>query len=287
MASDILIVDDENDIRELISGILNDEGYDTRSAGDSDRALAAIEARRPGLVVLDIWLQGSRLDGLELLDVVRERHPDLPVVIISGHGNIETAVSAIKQGAYDFIEKPFKADRLILVAQRAIEAFRRRRENSELRVRVGDDTTLVGASPAIAQVRQTVDKVAPTNSRVLISGPAGSGKVGVFEQAHGGTLFLDEVSEMPLETQSKILRVLVDQTFERVGGGARVKVDVRVVSSSSRDLLDEISKGRFREDLYHRLNVGPIIVPPLAARREDIPLLVDHFMGLISNATGP
>src|SRR3990167_3060746 len=179
MASDILIVDDENDIRELISGILNDEGYDTRSAGDSDRALAEIEARRPGLVVLDIWLQGSRLDGLELLDVIHERHPDLPVVIISGHGNIETAVSAIKQGAYDFIEKPFKADRLILVVQRAIEAFRLRRENSELRVRVGDDTTLVGASPAIAQVRQTVDKVAPTNSRVLISGPAGSGKGGV------------------------------------------------------------------------------------------------------------
>jgi two-component system nitrogen regulation response regulator NtrX len=165
MASDILIVDDETDIRELISGILNDEGYDTRNAGDSDRALAAIEARRPGLVVLDIWLQGSRLDGLELLDVIRERHPDLPVIIISGHGNIETAVSAIKQGAYDFIEKPFKADRLILVVQRAIEAFRLRRENSELRVRVGDDTSLIGASPAIAQVRQTVDKVAPRTWR--------------------------------------------------------------------------------------------------------------------------
>lgn len=333
MASDILIVDDETDIRELISGILNDEGYDTRSAGDSDRALAAIEARRPGLVILDIWLQGSKLDGLELLDVIRDRHPDLPVVIISGHGNIETAVSAIKQGAYDFIEKPFKADRLILVVQRAIEAFRLKRENNELRVRAGDDTTLVGVSPAIAQVRQTVDKVAPTNSRVLICGPAGSGKevvarllhsrsrrsnhafvalnaanmapermeaelfgteesasgprkVGVFEQAHGGTLFLDEVSEMPIETQSKILRVLVDQTFERVGGGSRVKVDVRVVSSSSRDLLEEIGKGRFREDLYHRLNVVPITVPPLASRREDIPLLVEHFMGQISNATG-
>ncbi|MDO8840455.1 MAG: sigma-54 dependent transcriptional regulator [Parvibaculum sp.] len=333
MASDILIVDDEGDIRELVAGILNDEGYDTRSAADSDRALAAIEARRPGLVILDIWLQGSKLDGLELLDIVRERHPDLPVVIISGHGNIETAVSAIKKGAYDFIEKPFKADRLILIVRRALEAFRLRRENSELRARAGDDTTLIGFSPAMAQVRQIIDKVAPTGSRVLITGPSGCGKevvarllharsrrtanafvainaanmapermevelfgteesaagprkVGVFEQAHGGTLFLDEVAEMPIETQSKILRVLVEQTFERVGGGPKVKVDVRVVSSSSRDLLDEIAKGRLREDLFHRLNVVPISVPPLSARREDIPLLVEYFMGQISNATG-
>jgi two-component system nitrogen regulation response regulator NtrX len=333
MASEILIVDDEADIRELVAGILNDEGYDTRVAGDSDSALAAIEARRPGLVVLDIWLQGSRLDGLELLDVIHERHPDLPVVIISGHGNVETAVSAIKKGAYDFIEKPFKADRLILIVRRAIEAYRLRRENSELRTRVGDETALIGNSPVIAHVRQIVDKVAPTGSRVLITGPSGSGKevvarllhsrsrraghsfvainaatmapermemelfgteasasgprkVGVFEQAHGGTLFLDEVAEMPLETQSKILRVLVEQTFERVGGGPKVKVDVRVVSSSSRDLNDEIAKGRFREDLFHRLNVVPIQVPPLSTRREDIPLLVDYFMGQISKATG-
>lgn len=333
MASEILIVDDEADIRELVAGILNDEGYDTRVAGDSDSALAAIEARRPSLIVLDIWLQGSRLDGLELLDVIHERHPDLPVVIISGHGNVETAVSAIKKGAYDFIEKPFKADRLILIVRRAMEAYRLRRENSELKTRIGDETMLVGGSPVIAHVRQTVDKVAPTGSRVLITGPSGSGKevvarllhsrsrrsahafvainaatmapermetelfgteatatgprkVGVFEQAHGGTLFLDEVAEMPIETQSKILRVLVEQTFERVGGGPKVKVDVRVVSSSSRDLTDEIAKGRFREDLFHRLNVVPIQVPPLSSRREDIPMLVDHFMGQISKTTG-
>ena len=333
MASEILIVDDEADIRELVSGILNDEGFDTRVAGESEGALAAIEARRPSLIVLDIWLQGSRLDGLELLDVIHERHPDLPVVIISGHGNVETAVSAIKKGAYDFIEKPFKADRLILIVQRAMEAYRLRRENSELKTRIGDDTMLVGSSPVIAHVRQTVDKVAPTGSRVLITGPSGAGKeavarllharsrranhafvainaatmapdrmetelfgteasaagerkVGVFEQAHGGTLFLDEVAEMPLETQSKILRVLVEQTFERVGGGPKVKVDVRVVSSSSRDLNDEIAKGRFREDLFHRLNVVPIQVPPLSSRREDIPALVDYFMGQISKSTG-
>jgi len=333
MTSEILIVDDEADIRELVSGILNDEGYDTRVASDSDTALAAIEARRPGLIVLDIWLQGSRLDGLELLDVIHERHPDLPVVIISGHGNVETAVSAIKKGAYDFIEKPFKADRLILIVRRAIEASRLKRENSELKTRIGDDTNLVGASPAIAHVRQMIEKVAPTGSRVLITGPSGSGKevvarllharsrranhsfvainaatmapdrmetelfgteesaagprkVGVFEQAHGGTLFLDEVAEMPLETQSKILRVLVEQTFERVGGGPKVKVDVRVVSSSSRDLNEEIAKGHFREDLFHRLNVVPIQVPPLSSRREDIPMLVDYFMGQISKTTG-
>jgi len=333
MTSEILIVDDEADIRELVSGILNDEGYDTRVAGDSDSALAAIESRRPGLIVLDIWLQGSRLDGLELLDVIHDRHPDLPVVIISGHGNVETAVSAIKKGAYDFIEKPFKADRLILIVRRAIEASRLRRENSELKTRFGDETTLVGTSPAVAHVRQMIEKVAPTGSRVLITGPSGSGKevvarllhsrsrrashsfvainaatmapdrmetelfgteesssgprkVGVFEQAHGGTLFLDEVAEMPIETQSKILRVLVEQTFERVGGGPKVKVDVRVVSSSSRDLNDEIIKGRFREDLFHRLNVVPIQVPPLSSRREDIPMLVDHFMGQISKTTG-
>ncbi|MCE9649216.1 MAG: sigma-54 dependent transcriptional regulator [Parvibaculum sp.] len=333
MASEILIVDDEADIRELVAGILNDEGYDTRVAGDSDGALAAIEARRPGLVVLDIWLQGSRLDGLELLDVIHDRHPDLPVVIISGHGNVETAVSAIKKGAYDFVEKPFKADRLILIVRRAMEAYRLRRENSELRTRVGDDASLVGTSAVVAHVRQVVDKVAPTGSRVLITGPSGSGKevvarllharsrranysfvainaatmapermetelfgteasasgprkVGVFEQAHGGTLFLDEVAEMPLETQSKILRVLVEQTFERVGGGPKVKVDVRVVSSSSRDLNEEIAKGRFREDLFHRLNVVPIQVPPLSSRREDIPMLVEYFMAQISKATG-
>lgn len=333
MASEILIVDDEADIRDLIAGILSDEGYDTRVASDSDSALKALEQRMPSLVVLDIWLQGSRLDGLEVLDVINERYPDLPVIIISGHGNIETAVSAIKKGAYDFIEKPFKADRLILVLRRAIEADKLRRENAELKVRVGEDTNLIGASPLINQVRQTVEKVAPTGSRVLIAGPSGSGKeivarslhassrranssfvvinaatmapermevelfgteetaqgprkVGVFEQAHGGTLFLDEVAEMPLETQSKILRVLVEQTFTRVGGSNKIKVDVRVVSSSSRDLRDEIANGRFREDLFHRLNVVPINVPSLEQRREDIPMLVDYFVEQISRASG-
>ncbi len=333
MASDILIVDDEADIRELISGILEDEGYETRLARDSDTALAAIEERRPSLVVLDIWLQGSKLDGLEVLSVVHEAHPDLPVVIISGHGNIETAVAAIKQGAYDYIEKPFKADRLVLVVNRALENTRLRRENESLRRAAGQDVDMIGRSAAVRQLRQSLEKVAPTNSRVLISGPLGSGKetaarmlhafshrsegpfviinaatlapervehelfgveegagniqkVGAFEEAHGGTLFIDEVADMPHETQGKILRVLVDQTFQRVGGDKRVKVDVRIVSSSSKNLEYEIRETRFREDLYHRLNVVPVEIPPLSDRREDIPDLVKHFIGLFSDTSG-
>ncbi len=333
MASDILIVDDEADIRELIGGILDDEGYETRLAADSDGALAAIEKRMPSMVVLDIWLQGSRLDGLQVLDALKEMHPELPVIIISGHGNIETAVAAIKKGAYDFIEKPFKADRLILIVHRALETARLRRENTELKMKVGTSAELIGKSSPIAGVRQIVDRVAPTNSRVMITGPSGSGKevaarqlhaksrraqgpfvainaatispermeielfgveagagqqrkVGVFEQAHGGTLYLDEIADMPLETQSKILRVLVEQRFERVGGGPKVQVDVRVMSSTSRDLREEIGNGLFREDLYHRLNVVPLHIPALADRREDIPDLVDHFMGQLTAASG-
>ncbi|TNE59094.1 MAG: sigma-54-dependent Fis family transcriptional regulator [Alphaproteobacteria bacterium] len=333
MARDVLIVDDESDIRELISGILEDEGYETRVASSSDTALIEIQSRAPTLLILDIWLQGSRLDGLELLETIKRDHPELPVVIISGHGNIEMAVSAIKKGAYDFIEKPFKADRLVLIVQRAIEASRLRQENRELRVRAGDETELVGTSHCISQVRQLIDKVAPTGSRVMITGKPGSGKevaarllharsrrekapflainsatmsperveeelfgveetpdsprrIGALERAHGGTLYLDEVAEMPLETQSKILRVLIDQTFQRVGGGPIVKVDVRIISSTTRDLRQEISAGRFREDLFHRLNVVPVEIPELAKRREDIPLLVHHFMQRLAETSG-
>ncbi len=333
MASDILIVDDESDIRELVAGILEDEGHGTRTASNSDECLAAIEKRRPTLVFLDIWMQGSRLDGLALLDVVKGQHPDLPVVIISGHGNVETAVSAIKRGAYDYIEKPFKADRLILIAERALEASKLRREVKELREKSGDSSELLGASTTINQLRQQIDRVAPTNSRILISGPSGSGKelaarmihqvslraggpfvvlnaaaitpdrmevelfgteddggssrkIGALEEAHGGTLYLDEVADMPRETQGKILRVLVEQSFNRVGGATRVQVDVRLISSTARDLPREIQEGRFREDLFHRLAVVPIRVPSLAERRDDIPALVDSFMEQISRTTG-
>jgi two-component system nitrogen regulation response regulator NtrX len=333
MASDILIVDDETDIRDLVAGILEDEGYATRVAANSDEALMAITTRRPNLLFLDIWLQGSKLDGLQLLDTIKEENPELPVVMISGHGNIETAVSAIRRGAYDFIEKPFKADRLLLVADRALETYQLKREVKALK-QMTLPTSLVGRSPPMNQLRQIIDKVAPTNSRILIVGPSGVGKelaartlhnlserakgpfvvinaaaitpermevelfgveksngtegrhIGALEEAHGGSLFIDEIADMPRETQNKILRVLVDQTFQRVGGVAKVNVDVRIVSSTSRNLEAEIFAGRFREDLYHRLSVVPIRVPPLAERREDIPDLVDFFMEQISQSTG-
>jgi two-component system, NtrC family, nitrogen regulation response regulator NtrX len=334
MSSDILIVDDEADIRELVAGILQDEGYGTRTAHNSDDALGAVVARRPNLVFLDIWLQNSRLDGLQLLDSLKLEHPELPIVMISGHGNIETAVSAIKRGAYDYIEKPFKADRLLLVAQRALENSRLKREVKELKQFAPLPTMIVGHSPSANQLRQTIEKVSPTNSRVLIVGPSGSGKelaartihahstradapfmvinaaaispehmevelfgveasngtqsrkIGALEEAHGGTLFIDEIADMPRETQNKILRVLVEQTFQRVGGSTKVTVDVRIISSTSRNIEADIAVGRFREDLYHRLSVVPIRVPSLAERREDIPELVEYFMTQISHATG-
>ena len=334
MASDILIVDDEADICDLVAGLLQDEGYATRTARDSDSALNEIRSRRPNLLFLDIWLQGSRLDGLQLLDSVKEQHPEMPVVMISGHGNIETAVAAIKRGAYDFIEKPFKADRLVLVADRALETSRLKREVKELKALTPTPVGMIGRSPSINQLRQSVEKIAPTNSRIMIVGPAGAGKelaarhlhglsgrvngpfvvinaaaitpelmeielfgveqpngtqqrkVGALEEAHGGTLFIDEIADMPRETQNKILRVLVEQTFQRVGGSTKVAVDVRIVSSTSRNIEAEITAGRFREDLYHRLSVVPIRVPPLAERREDIPDLVTYFMEQISQSTG-
>jgi two-component system nitrogen regulation response regulator NtrX len=333
MAADILVVDDEADIRELVSGILTDEGYSVRTAPDSAMALQAIRARRPGLLLLDIWMQGGGMDGLELLDLVKEFDPDLPVVMISGHGNIETAVSAIKRGAYDFLEKPFKSDRLLLVVERALEASSLRRENRRLRAQTITPDGLIGRSAAAQQLRQLIAKVAPANSRVLVSGPSGSGKelvarlihssshrakgefvaiaaagmtpervdaelfgeeqegerpgkIGVFERAHGGTLYLDEVCDMPVETQSRILRVLVEQRFRRLNGSADVQVDVRVVSSTSRDLREEIAAGRFREDLFHRLNVVPVRVPGLAERREDIAELVEYFIDKIGDAQG-
>jgi two-component system nitrogen regulation response regulator NtrX len=334
MPYDILIVDDEADIRELVAGILEDEGFGTRTARDSDTAIAEITNRRPSMVFLDIWMQGSKLDGLQLLDLIRQDHADVPVVMISGHGNIETAVAAIKKGAYDFIEKPFKADRLILVANRALETSRLKREVKELKQLSPVSTTMIGHSPSINQLRQTVERAAKANSRIMIVGPSGGGKelaartlhamssraegpfvvinagsivpermevelfgvelsngeyqrkAGALEEAHGGTLFIDEVADMPRETQSKILRVLVDQTFQRVGGMTKVSVDVRIVSSTTRNLETEIAEGRFREDLFHRLSVVPIRVPPLSDRREDIPELVEHFMDQISIGTG-
>ena len=336
MSQDILIVDDEADIRGLVAGILEDEGYQPREAGSDAEAMGMIETRRPSLVLLDIWLQGSQMDGLQILSAIKKRHPSLPVVMMSGHGTVETAVKALKDGAYDFIEKPFKADRLVLVVERAIEAARLKRENEDLRSRTDTDDELIGTSSSIAQVRQAVDRVAPANSRVLISGPSGSGKevvarmlhdrstrntgpfvvvncatmeperleielfgtetpgddgeggrrVGYFEAAHTGTLLLDDVTDMPMETQGKIVRVLQEQIFERVGGSTRVEVDVRVVASASTNIQEKISEGRFREDLFYRLSVVPIEVPSLKKRREDIPMLTAHFIGEAAKRAG-
>ena len=324
MALDILVVDDERDIRELVSGVLEDEGYSTRMAADSDSALAQISERRPSLVLLDVWLQGSKLDGLELLDVLKAQDPSLPVLVISGHGNIDTAVAAIRRGAVDFIEKPFEAERLILLVERATETQRLRRENEVLKERSGGEDELNGVSTTINGVRATLKRVAGTGSRVLVTGPAGVGKEvaarllhawsnrttapfvvvnaarmepdrveeelfgaedaegavrpGLLERAHGGTLFLDEIADMPVSAQAKILRVLTEQSFTRIGGSRTVRVDVRVVSATSRDLATEIAAGRFREDLYYRLNVVAVHLPPLSDRREDIPPLVEHFL---------
>jgi len=337
--TEILIVDDEPDIRLLVEAILRDEGFEARSAGTSDEAIAAYRARRPGLVILDVWLQGSKLDGIGILDVLHQEEPRVPVVMISGHGTIETAVAAIQRGAYDFIEKPFNSDRLLLVVRRALEAAKLVAENAELRMRLGPETELTGDGHAIAALRNAIDRVAPTGSRVLISGAPGSGKetvarmihtksrraqnpfvalncailapdrfeielfgveadatlgtprrVGVLERAHGGTLLLDEISEMPMETQSKIARVLQEQSFERVGQNgtsqAKVKVDIRVIASTARDLAGEIAAGRFREDLYYRLAVVPLRVPSLKERREDIPALAGYFLARAEESSG-
>ena len=323
MALEVVVVDDEADIRELVSGVLEDEGYSVRTAGDSGQALDAIEERRPSMVLLDVWLQGSKLDGLQLLQEIKRRDQTIPVLMISGHGNLDTAVAAVREGAIDFIEKPFEAERLLYIVARATETERLRRENETLKQQVGHEDQLQGSSVAINTVRATLKRVAPTGSRVLISGPAGVGKEiaarmihqwsprakapfivlsaammsperveeelfgteaegvmrpGLLEHAHGGTLFLDEIADMPLTTQGKILRVLTDQSYTRVGGQRPVKVDVRVLSATSRHLQEEISSGRFREDLFYRLNVVPVKLPPLRERREDIPELVGHFL---------
>ena len=334
MADEILVVDDEDDIRSLIADILEDEGYRCRTASNGEAALAAIADRRPDLLILDIWLEGSTLDGMEILERVDAHTAGIPVVMISGHGNVETAVNAIKLGAYDFIEKPFKADRLLLTVKRALETSQLQKENEQLRKRIGEVTDIVGASTAIKQLRAALERVAPTDSRVLISGPPGVGKevfarqlhrmshraaapfivlncaamnpdrmeielfgeeatdpgaspkIGTLEQADGGTLLLDEVSDMPLETQGKIVRVLQEQTFTRVGGDNPFDVDVRVIASTNHDMEAEMAEGNFRQDLYYRLNVVPIEILPLRDRPDDIPELIEHFMDRSASMSG-
>ncbi|GAA6197091.1 sigma-54 dependent transcriptional regulator [Pseudophaeobacter sp.] len=330
--SDILIVDDERDIRELISDILEDEGYATRKAGNSEECMVELNQELPALLILDIWLKDSQMDGIDILKTVKRDNPEVPVVIISGHGNIEIAVAAIKQGAYDFIEKPFNIDQLMVVIRRAMEASQLRRENTDLRRKETGGSEMVGSSASFRALVGQLDKVTKSNGRVMLSGPAGSGKEiaaryihmnsarasapfvtvscagiepdrmeevlfgretsergvepGLLEQAHGGVIFFDEVADMPLGTQSKILRVLVDQQFQRVGGNDKVRVDLRVISSTNKDLEAEINADRFRQELYHRLNVVPINVPSLADRREDIPQLAEYFIAQFNESQG-
>ena len=328
----ILITDDEKDIRELIGDILKDEGYSVRLASNSDECMAEINAEPPALMILDIWLKDSRMDGIDILKTVKRDNPDIPIVIISGHGNIEIAVAAIKQGAYDFIEKPFNIDQLMVVVARAMETSRLRRENADLRRRDVTSTEMLGSSSAFKTLKSHLEKVTKSNGRVMLTGPAGSGKEmaarfihqhsnragaafvsvssatiepermeevlfgretsdrgvekGLLEQAHGGVVYFDEVADMPLGTQSKILRVLTEQQFTRVGGNDKVRVDLRVISSTTRDLRREIGAGRFRQELFDRLNVVPIAVPSLEDRREDIPDLTRHFIDLFHRSQG-
>ncbi len=335
MAADILVIDDEADISSLISDILTDEKYAVRTANNSDRALKALAERVPSAIILDIWLQGSELDGLGILEIVQKKYPHVPVVMISGHGNIETAVTAIRMGAYDYIEKPFSAERMLIIVRRALEAAKLRSENVELRKRGSNESELIGNSAAINTVRQTVEKVAPTNSRILITGAPGTGKeliarlihsrsmrahaafvvlnaaaltpsrieaelfgtedtnpnggaekLGLLERAHGGTLFIDEVADMHMETQGRLLRALQEQSFERVRGNKRVSVDVRVIAATNKDLQEEITAGRFREDLFYRLNVVPLRMPNLRERRDDIAALSTHFLKRAADAMG-
>ena len=330
--SDILIVDDEADIRELIADILEDEGHGTRTGHDADSAMEHMNTKAPDLMILDIWLKDSRMDGIEILKTVKRDNPGVPVIIISGHGNVEIAVAAVKQGAYDFIEKPFNIDKLLMTVNRALETSRLRRENAKLRGQGVQASELLGCGTAIRTLKQQLDRVARSNGRVLLSGPPGSGKdvaarslhaqseradrpfvtvssatiepdrmeevlfgvqhegrahdPGLFERAHGGTLFFDEVADMPLGTQSKILRVLVEQAFTRINGSETVRVDVRVLSATNKNLSVEIEHGRFRQDLFHRLNVVPLEVPGLDSRREDIPVLVEHFVSQLNIEQG-
>ncbi|MBY0292466.1 MAG: sigma-54 dependent transcriptional regulator [Alphaproteobacteria bacterium] len=332
MRQDILIVDDEPDIRDLVAGILTDEGYTCRIASTGEKALEEISLRQPSLLILDVWLGDPQYDGLKILEIIKKTNPDLPIVMISGHGTVETAVSAIKLGAYDFIEKPFKTDRLLLVVDRALEAAKLRRENRYLKEEISP-SQMIGSSSSIQAVRKTIEKAAPSNSRILMIGSSGVGKelvareihkrsrralapflvlhckadsdksieeylfgteatantqrkLGILEQAHGGTLFFDEVAELPLDVQAKLVRFLHEQSFRRVGGNHNVIVDVRVLAGSKHDIRASIELGLFREDLYYRLNVITLYLPPLKERLEDIPELVTYFVANLSRQAG-
>lgn len=328
MSLDVLIIDDENDICDLISDIIKDEGYNPTIANNSKDAIEAISQRLPKAVILDIWLKNSQLDGLGILELIKKKHHNLPVIMISGHGNIETAISSIKLGAYDYIEKPFNEDKLLLLLKRAIEAAKLQDENNQLKQTGVFESHLIGNSQAVLNLKSTILKLSQANSRVLISGPSGCGKeviarnihnnsqrkefpfvalncksisagqvnkelfgyddykdmdsssqkIGVFEKAHGGTLFVDDVSEMSLDMQARFLKTIQEEGFIRTNSDKFIKVNVRIIASTTRDLAQEIKEGNFREDLYYRLNVFPVKVPALKSRKEDLVPLIDYFL---------
>ena len=330
----ILIVDDEPGVRSALGGVLRDEGYEVDAVDSGEACLERLGRQTYDVVVLDVWLPG--MDGLATLARMRERQIDVQVVIISGHGNIESAVRAIKMGAFDFVEKPLTLEKTVLVVRNALRQRSLEAENRALRAKVDAQHTMVGESYAMAKLREQVAMAAPTNGRVLIFGENGTGKElvarnihqlsrrrtgpfvevncaaipedlieselfghvrgaftgavadrrGKFEAAHGGTIFLDEIADMSLKTQAKVLRVLQEQVMEAVGGSTRIKVDARVLAATNKDLTAEIRGGRFREDLYFRLNVVPIFVPSLRDRQEDIPLLAEHFMAMLAREYG-
>ena len=330
----VFIVDDEDGIRESLSGIFEDEGYAVRTAGTAEEAFDMLKEQTPDLMFLDVWLPG--IDGIQALTKIRESNPELPIVMISGHGNIELAVNATRIGAYDFLEKPLSLERVLLVASRALERRTLELENKALKQDLTEKWRLIGNSPKMKQLSEQVDMAAKSNSRVLILGESGAGKElvahtlhgnsnragksfiemncaaipqelieselfghekgsftgaferkkGKFELADEGTLFLDEVGDMSLSTQAKVLRVIETQEFQRVGGSKNIKVDVRIISATNKDLSEEVKKGAFREDLLYRLNVIPISLPPLRERKEDIPELVDYFLGYFAVAYG-
>ena len=332
MSNEILVIDDNSDIRELISGILRDKGFTVREAANFDQAIAEINKKLPDVAIIDVKLDKGDNDGIELLVNIKKIDDDIPVIMISGHANVQMAVDSLKLGAFEFIQKPFSSERLINFTNRAVENINLKKEKNILENKLFHSYDIIGQSQSIEKVKNLVSKLRNTESRIFITGPAGSGKelvarqihkqsirskkpfvvvngalldphkyeqelfgsensngtinYGFFENAKDGTLLIDEVSEIPLETQAKILRVLIDQKFRRLNGASEINVNVRIISTTSKSIREEIDKGNFREDLYHRLNVVPISLSPLKERSEDIPLLLNYFAKKIAELNG-
>ena len=333
MKYNILVIDDEEDIRNSIAGLLEDENYEVRTVENSEKALAAILDRLPDLILIDIWLENSKLDGLELLNEIQSKFLSLPCVMISGHGNIDIAVKAIRNGASDYIEKPFEVERLLITIERVLEISKLKKEHKELWLRAGGELELIGESSLIKKIQSLIKKVAPTGSRILITGEYGTGKetlarlihlnskraegpfillnsqilsnesieeelfgeeddqgriikIGLLEQANNGTLFIDEVASLTIEAQAFFIKALQDNAFKRKNGSTRINIDIRVISSSSIEIKNNILNNTFSEDLYYRLNVVPIEMPPLSKRKEDIPILINYFLNKASKTTG-